>query len=312
MNSAPHRGLQPIVSIVLPCYNAQRTISATIRSVLDQQIQDFELIVVDDGSCDHTAELVRDFCWSDERIRLLAQANSGPSAARNAGIANSTASIIAFIDADDIWRNDHLKVHLDALHQARDVGVSFSPCEIFSENGVITGTTHRYTGDLLAADMLVGNPTTTCSTLVVRRQVFEQSGTFRTDMHFAEDQEWLFRILNANWIVRSVNEPTVFYRSGAHGLSAQIEKMRQGWHTFLDHARKENPDLVARYDGQSLRSMHLYLARQALRTGQTKDVRSHVARAITAAPASLFTSPLTTFGYLCACIAPRIVNHAIR
>lgn len=93
--------MKPKVSVITPLYNAQKTLESTMRSVLAQTFADFEFIIVDDGSTDKSVEIVKSF--DDERIILLSQSNSGASAARNLGIKNSRADVIAFIDADDLW-----------------------------------------------------------------------------------------------------------------------------------------------------------------------------------------------------------------
>ena len=93
-------------SIVIPLYNKQDCIRQALDCVFNQSFQDFEVIVVDDGSTDRGAEIVREY--KDERLRLVSQKNSGVSAARNAGIAAAHNSWIAFLDADDIWTHLHL------------------------------------------------------------------------------------------------------------------------------------------------------------------------------------------------------------
>lgn len=97
------------VSIITPAYNAERLISETIRSVLAQTYPDWEMIIVDDGSKDKTAELVRNYCAQDSRIRLIQQPNGGSSNARNHGLRNATGRYIALLDSDDLWDPDFLE-----------------------------------------------------------------------------------------------------------------------------------------------------------------------------------------------------------
>lgn len=91
----------PLVSVVIPLYNKEPHIKRAIDSVLTQKVQDFEIIIVDDGSTDKSAEVVKGF--TDPRIRLIQQENAGVSAARNRGIKDAKADLIAFLDADDEW-----------------------------------------------------------------------------------------------------------------------------------------------------------------------------------------------------------------
>jgi len=91
----------PEVSVVIPAYNAGRTITAALASVFAQTYRDFEVIVVDDGSTDDTPRRLAD--WADYRVVVVRQPNSGPAHARNEAIARARGRLVAFLDADDIW-----------------------------------------------------------------------------------------------------------------------------------------------------------------------------------------------------------------
>ena len=95
----------PAVSVVIPTYNRRRRVERAVASVLEQTFGDFELLVVDDGSEDGTEGSLAGL---DSRLRYLRQANKGPASARNTGIRNSGAPVVAFLDADNRWRPDHL------------------------------------------------------------------------------------------------------------------------------------------------------------------------------------------------------------
>src|SRR5437763_14739279 len=92
---------EPLVSVVVPAYNAARTVETTLGSVLQQTMDGLEVIVVDDGSTDATPEIVRSV--NDERVRLRRQSNAGHASARNAGIEMSRGKYVAVVDADDVW-----------------------------------------------------------------------------------------------------------------------------------------------------------------------------------------------------------------
>lgn len=96
------------VSIITPCYNGEKYVSETIDSVLAQTYKDWEMIIIDDGSKDNSADIIREYEKKDSRIRLIQQANGGSAAARNNGIRQAEGQYIALLDADDIWEPEFL------------------------------------------------------------------------------------------------------------------------------------------------------------------------------------------------------------
>lgn len=103
------------VSVIVPLFNKEPYVARALRSILDQSFQDFEILVIDDGSTDKSAEIVRRVC--DRRIRLIQQENGGPGAARNRGIAEAKGEFVAFLDADDCWLPSYLDDGISKLSQ---------------------------------------------------------------------------------------------------------------------------------------------------------------------------------------------------
>lgn len=106
-----------LVSIITPCYNGEKFIARTIRSVLAQTYENWEMLIVDDGSSDGSADIVRSFAQADPRIRLLRQENAGSAAARNAGIRAAEGRYLALLDADDVWEPEFLSAQLAFMAQ---------------------------------------------------------------------------------------------------------------------------------------------------------------------------------------------------
>ena len=312
-NLADYGATVPEVSVIVPCYNGASTIEDTLRSVLAQTVRSIEVIVVDDGSRDGSPDLVRELMSHDRRIRLIEQVNAGPSTARNRGVEASRAGIFALLDADDLWYPEHLELNVAALEDDPDLGLSFSPCEIIDHDGRPTGErTRPCLSDVTLTDMLAGNPTSTCSSIVARRAVFDDVGPLRLDMSHAEDQEWLFRVVRSHWRVRGIAAATVKYRSSQQGLSASTEKMLAGWRRFIEHARGFEPVVVAKGQTQAEARMHMYFARRAIRTGQPARIaRRHFADAIACSPSTIARAPAQFAALAGACIAPRFANQAI-
>ena len=92
-----------LVSIITPCYNGEKYLAQTIECVLAQTHEQWEMIIIDDGSKDNSAAVVREYAEKDSRITLLQQENAGSAAARNNGIRNANGQYIALLDADDLW-----------------------------------------------------------------------------------------------------------------------------------------------------------------------------------------------------------------
>jgi glycosyltransferase involved in cell wall biosynthesis len=123
----------PLFSVVIPLYNKEPHIQRTINSVLAQRVQDFEIIIVDDGSTDNSIKVVKEF--KDQRIRLIQQKNAGVSAARNKGIGETKADLIAFLDADDEWRPCFLETILRLREKYPEAGAYVTDYEKCDENG---------------------------------------------------------------------------------------------------------------------------------------------------------------------------------
>ena len=298
---------KPAVSVVMPSYNAADTIVQTIRSIGSQDLTDWELIVVDDGSSDETVQRVAELATTDSRLRVVCQANAGPSTARNRGVAEARAEIVAFLDSDDIWEPRHLSNNFAALEADVELGVSFSPCRIIDAAGRSTGEqTAKWTRQIAAADVLSCNPACTCSSLVVRKAVFTDVGGFRTDMAHAEDQEWLLRVVGSRWQTRGLAEATVRYRVSPSGLSADIAKMHRGWESLVEEARLLDPAGVDASIPDARANMHLYFARRLLRAGQAnRSIWTHAWTAMRSSPRVVLAQPKTALMVIASLIMPQ-------
>ncbi|PZF10617.1 hypothetical protein DEJ25_12330 [Curtobacterium sp. MCPF17_011] len=186
---------QPLVSVVLPVYRRADVVGAAIDSVLAQEHTTWELLVVDDGSGDDTVDVVRARAAGDARIRLLERENGGAAAARNTGLAAATGSFIAFLDADNTWRPQHLSAALAALLEGDAPGVHTGLRMTGANNADdATAPVETFRGeDGTREDLLAGN-FIDLNALVVRRDVADAVGPFDEDLRRWIDWEWLLRI----------------------------------------------------------------------------------------------------------------------
>ncbi|MGO4133495.1 glycosyltransferase family 2 protein [Rhizobium brockwellii] len=130
----------PLVTIVIPAYNAEKTLVETLRSVSSQSYDKLEILVVDDGSRDSTFELASDYGLTDRRVRVLRQENGGVARARNRGIQEARGPYIAPVDADDTWHPSKIELQLQALRKFPDgQGVAYNWYAAIDENGIIFG-----------------------------------------------------------------------------------------------------------------------------------------------------------------------------
>lgn len=175
---------QPLISVVIPLYNKEATISNTISSVLNQSFTNFEVIVVNDGSTDKGPEIIAQF--EDERILLFSQDNSGVSAARNVGVQKSRANYIAFLDGDDYWSIHHLQQIADLIRDYGDVADLFSTnfYRQFPDGERIINRTEPYRGLIKNYFKSISNKAlihTSC--ICISKRAFNSVGGF--DMRFS-------------------------------------------------------------------------------------------------------------------------------
>ena len=164
----------PLVSVVVPAYNAERTLKASVDSVLAQDFHDFETIVVNDGSSDSTKSILAAY---DSQIRVVHQNNRGAPAARNAGVNAASGKLIAFLDSDDLWRPDKLTQSVRAFEQNPSASLVFSDCCGLRADGT-TSTFYSYDGAPSLKEMLDKGFEIVPSAVTIRRDVFQACGGF--------------------------------------------------------------------------------------------------------------------------------------
>ncbi|HYC53548.1 MAG TPA: glycosyltransferase family A protein [Candidatus Binatia bacterium] len=171
------------VSCIIPAFNAERYLAAAIRSVLEQTRPPHEVVVVDDGSTDGTAEVAQRHGYP---VRLLRQANAGPAAARNRGIRESRGDILAFLDADDLWEPDKLAAQLHRMHERPELDF----CVTMLRNFVSEELEDRRVRDPRLLEPIAGFSLTT---MMVRRSSLDRIGLFDEALGHSDDTEWVIR-----------------------------------------------------------------------------------------------------------------------
>jgi len=209
----------PQVSIIIPTYNRQQFLNEALDSVLSQSFQDFELIVVDDGSTDETATMLDNY---RSRIIYLKQENSGPSAARNAGIKRAGGTYLAFLDADDLWLKHKLRTQMDIVNANPEIRICYTD-EIWIRNGVRVNQKklhQKYSGWIFqkCLPLCIISP----SSVLIHRHVFEQVGLFDETLPVCEDYDLWLRA-SAVYPITFIAQPLIMKRGGhADQLSKKL------------------------------------------------------------------------------------------
>ncbi len=260
----------PHFSVILPVYNASNQILKTISSVLNQTERDLELILIDDGSTDDSLALMLSFASQDERIKLVSQENKGVSAARNLGLGLARGALVAFIDSDDLWASDKLAVHRELHQQNSKAAASYAKVAFIDQhasNGRDARTFSTVRSDELSVEQIISeNPVCTMSNLVVRNDIIRTIGNFEAKMSYAEDQEWLARLIVQGHLVVGIDQYLVDYRLNPLGLSADLPAMFIGWRQLADQYAQA--DQISSSEAIYCR----YLSRRALRAGAPAKV----------------------------------------
>ncbi|MGI8927591.1 MAG: glycosyltransferase family 2 protein [Tepidiformaceae bacterium] len=205
----------PAISVVIPVYNGERFLAEALESVCWQTRRPAEIVVVDDGSTDASAEVAR--AWPG--VRCISQPNGGPAAARNTGIAPTTGALVAFLDADDIWTPDKLALQVEALAAAPTAGFATAWHRDYFEPGEPIPAGHRVHTE---GDPPGGSP----SSWLVRRETFARVGIFDPAFQFAEDADWHLRATDAGFPPLLVREVLFLRRLHGHNMSWDLPRGR--------------------------------------------------------------------------------------
>ncbi|HET7694289.1 MAG TPA: glycosyltransferase [Vicinamibacterales bacterium] len=234
----------PAVSIIMPAYNVAPYIASAIRSALVQTYTDFELIVVDDGSKDNTAEIVKSLMREDGRIRLVQQANRGLAGARNTALRAARGEMLALLDSDDMWEPEFLGAQIAILDARPEV-------DIVTGNGwYLEGPRHGQLArpypdprpDPVLAS-IIGDEWSVFIMSVMRRRVYTAIGPFDEEMRSNEDYDFWLRAAIAGFTFARNDRPLGYYRVRSDSLSASNVRMLRG---ILHVYRKLGPVIAHR------------------------------------------------------------------
>ncbi|MES0157989.1 glycosyltransferase family 2 protein [Mesorhizobium sp. M0018] len=264
---------KPTVGVVVPMFNAERTIGSTLISICRQNYQALDIIVVDDGSTDECASIVASYAKKDHRIRLIANSNGGVANARNSGAASTSAEFLAFVDADDLWAPSKIALQLRALQEGgSSAGLAYCWFAHIDQDGRVFSLRHRPDAEghvlqRLCRQNFVGNG----SSLLVRRSAFERAGQFDPSLRARNAQgcEDLLMCLNIaeTYEFRLVPQHLVGYRMTNLNMSSDVMQMLRSCEIVLAEFREKYPSFGRDFDAHLVDMIH-WLATRAFIEGR--------------------------------------------
>jgi glycosyltransferase involved in cell wall biosynthesis len=296
--------IMPAVSVIIPTYNRAKLLGRAIQSILAQTYQDFELIIVDDGSTDDTESLVKSF--NSEKIRYIRhKKNRGASAARNTGIRSAKGEYIALQDSDDEWMPEKLEKQMRAFATAPpEVGVVYTGFYIIANNkkkympsASITPKDGNIFSSIIKGEYLVSP-----QTIVVKRECFERAGMF--DEHFPAMEDWEMSLrLSRHYHFKYINEPLVLYSLQPDSISRNKSALTKSYKMILERYFED-----IRQDKRLLAKHYLRLGHFLYSNGELRQGKDYFARSIKAYP--LHIKAIGAF--LSSCLGANLYNMLAR
>lgn len=224
---------QPLVSVIIPCYNMESFVAHTIASVRNQTYPFWEMLIVDDASTDHTAEILLSLAKQDKRIKVAVKPNHlGIADSRNQAIQMAQGHYMAFLDADDLWHPDKLERQLQFM-QEKQIGFSYSSYDLVDETGQLLGKTVQATEDMNYNSYL-RNTIIGCSTVMVNTDIVGAVTVphFRT----SEDTATWLDILRKGHVAHAIAQPLVSYRIRRKSASSnKLKASHDLWKVYRRH-----------------------------------------------------------------------------
>ncbi|WP_009632266.1 glycosyltransferase [Synechocystis sp. PCC 7509] len=247
----------PLVSVIIPAFNSEKTIQETIESVLNQTWKNLELIVVNDGSQDATLDVIASI--KDPRLTVLSYPNSGVSASRNRGISQAKGEFISFLDADDLWTLDKLETQLKALQDNPQAGVAYSWTDHIDDNSKLlrAGAHYIINGDVYA-ELLKSNFVANGSNILVRAQALREIGGFNQSFTPAEDWDMYLRLASRYHFV-AVPSAQILYRIISTSASSNVFKMEAVSLQIIEQHYSQGSKFLQPAKKESLSNLYKYL-----------------------------------------------------
>ena len=277
-----------VISVVIPTFNRAGWLRHALDSVLAQTYQDFEIVVVDDGSTDDTQSVVRSY---GQQVRYVYQNNEGRGAARNTGVQDARGDLIAFLDSDDNCYPDRLERQVEYLHRHPEAEFLHGPVDVLRQDGSKDAPESRRIAGLFARAAKRGytyaNLLRSClifsSTTLVKKTLFERVGLYDPDLRVLEDVEWYLRAARVTRLYYVEGPPLARYRCHEDnafriGNRPVLESYQKIFWRNLTWLERDGTDVASRCEAHlALSFCYLGLADAALS-------RRHIMKGFSASP----------------------------
>ena len=230
-----------LVSVIIPTYNAQNYIAETVKSVLQQSVEDIEIIIINDGSTDESRTVLEELKNTDQRISLIDKPNSGVCDTRNLGIKKATGKYITFLDADDLWEKTFLEECLKVFEVDQNIKAVYSKVQLINEKSdkldkYLEANTIQSVKDVLEWKR---GYVASMGCTIYDIEIVKQVGEFDTNLSTAADQDFHLRVAAITPIV-GLNKTLFYYRIHSNNMHANIEVMEKDHIYVFEKAKKLN------------------------------------------------------------------------
>jgi glycosyltransferase involved in cell wall biosynthesis len=276
----------PLVSVIIPAYNASLWIGETITSVIEQDYKHYEIIVVNDGSTDNTADIVESFGTA---VRCIYKENGGQASARNTGITAATGKYVAFLDADDLWIKDKLKLQ---VAQLEETGAKWGYADSFAFDGQSKEILYKFSdnqtqhsGDILKA--LFSTCFIPSPTAIVQRSVFSTVGLFNEESRMRNREDWeMWLRIAAVYPIVSISVPLAYYRVHSASATGSEDHLKSinGHIRVIEEAALREKEILGPLKNAVLSKLFFEEGRWQASIGNTSQSRNMVQKSIALTP----------------------------
>jgi len=262
---------RPLVTVVIPAFNEAETIHAAINSVLQQSFTDFELLIIDDGSSDATADIAAKIL--DPRIQVLSFENKGLAASRNRGIRHAAGELIAFLDADDLWTPDKLCRQVEALQSHPEAVLVYSWTDCIDEDDrFLRHGSHVQAEGQVYKLRLSRNFMDNGSSPMIRKSAFDESGLFDESYRAGEDWDMWLRLAN-QYPFTCVASVQVLYRIRNKSMMSDVDRQLECVTAILHKGLERLPHSPERerIKNTATANIYKYLSVRLIETGNTRQ-----------------------------------------